>query len=140
LGGSDRSLRDAVDSMVTSLATAEVPISDYAGDLEDVDGMLTRSGFTIPSPKDSHPAESLRAAGGAADATILPHAYHLHVFRTVAGAQTAARLDVTSCKDWPTGIEGHHVLRMGSIHGLDLPFAAAKNSLSAWVTSLLDKG
>jgi len=140
LGGSDRSLRDAVDSMVTSLATAEVPMSDYAGDLEDVDGMLTRSGFTIPTAKDFHLAESWWAAGGSADATILPHADHLHVFRTVAGAQTAARLDVNSCKDWPTGIEGHHVLRMGSIHGLDLPFAAAKNSLSAWVTSLLDKG
>ncbi|APX31750.1 hypothetical protein BH708_02355 [Brachybacterium sp. P6-10-X1] len=140
LGGSDRSLRDAFDSVVTSLATAEVPMSDYAGDLEDVDGMLTRSGFTIPTPKDFHLAESWWAAGGSADATILPHADHLHVFRTVAGAQTAARLDVNSCKDWPTGIEGHHVLRMGSVHGLDLPFAAAKNSLSAWATSLLDRG
>ena len=113
LGGSDRSLRDAFDSMATSLATAEVPMSDYAGDLEDVDGMMTRSGFTIPSPKDFHLAESWWAAGGSADATILPHADHLHVFRTVAGAQTAARLDVNSCKDWPTGIEGHHVLQIG---------------------------
>src|SRR5699024_7900294 len=78
--------------------------------------------------------------GGSADATILPHADHLHVFRTVSGVQAAARLDVNSCANWPTGIEGHHVLRMGSVHGLDLPFAAAKNSLSAWVTSLLDKG
>ena len=140
LGGSDRSLRDAFDSMATSLATAEVPMSDYAGDLEDVDGMLTRSGFTIPSPKDFHLAESWWAAGGSADATILPHADHLHVFRTVAGVQTAARLDVNSCADWPTGIEGHHVLRMGSVHGLDLPFSPAKNPLSAWATSLLDKG
>ncbi|MDN5892780.1 MAG: ATP-binding protein [Nocardioides sp.] len=140
LGGSDRSLRDAFDSVATSLATADVPMADYQADLEDVDGMLTRSGFTIPTAKDFHLAESWWAAGGSADATILPHADHLHVFRTVAGVQTAARLDVNSCADWPTGIEGHHVLRMGSVHGLDLPFSAAKNPLSAWATSLLDKG
>src|SRR5690625_5401494 len=115
-------------------------MADYQADIEDVDGMLTRSGFTIPTAKDFHLAESWWAAGGSADATILPHADHLHVFRTVSGVQAAARLDVNSCANWPTGIEGHHVLRMGSVHGLDLPFAAAKNSLSAWVTSLLDKG
>src|SRR5699024_7092344 len=114
LGGSDRSLRDAFDSVVTSLATAEVPMADYQDDIEDVDGMLTRSGFTIPTAKDFHLAESWWAAGGSADATILPHADHLHVFRTVSGVQAAARLDVNSCANWPTGIEGHHVLRMGS--------------------------
>ncbi|ATG52082.1 hypothetical protein CFK38_11530 [Brachybacterium vulturis] len=140
LGGSDRSLRDAFDSVATSLATAEVPMADYQADLEDVDAMYTRSGFTIPTPKDFHLAESWWAAGGSPDATILPHADHLHVFRTVAGVQAAARMDVNSCADWPTGIEGHHVLRMGSVHGLDLPFSAAKNHLSAWATSLLDKG
>src|SRR5699024_6861130 len=85
LGGSDRSLRDALDSVVTSLATADVPMADYQADLEDVDSMLTRSGFTIPTAKDFHLAESWWAAGGSADATILPHADHLHVFRTVSG-------------------------------------------------------
>src|SRR5690625_5797049 len=68
--------------------------------------MLTRSGFTIPTAKDFHLAESWWAAGGSADATILPHADHLHVFRTVSGVQAAARLDVNSCANWPTGIEG----------------------------------
>ena len=123
LGGSDRSLRDAFDSMATSLATAEVPMSDYAGDLEDVDGMLTRSGFTIPSPKDFHLAESWWAAGGSAGCD---HSSRTPTICTSSApspaSQTAARLDVNSCKDWPTGIEGHHVLRMGSVHGLDLPF------------------
>lgn len=140
VGGADRSFRDVVDSIATSLATYEVPMSDYQQDLEDVDDMLTRSGFTIPTTKDFHLAESWWAAGGSTGATLLPHADHFHVFQTVAGAQTAARLDVESCKAWPTGIEGHHVLRMGSVYGLDLPFQAAKEPLSAWVTSLLDRG
>lgn len=140
IGGADRSFRDVIDSIATSLTTYEVPMSDYQRDLEDVDDMLTRSGFTIPSAKDFHLAESWWAAGGSTGASMLPHADHLHVFQTVAGAQTAARLDVSSCKTWPTGIEGHHVLRMGSVYGLDLPFQAAKDSLSSWVTTLLDRG
>ncbi|MGP5672593.1 ATP-binding protein [Brachybacterium alimentarium] len=140
VGGADRSIRDVLDSVATSMTTYEVPMADYQQDLEDVGDMMTRSGFTIPTPRDFHLAESWWAAGGSTGASLLPHADHLHVFRTVAGSQTAARHDVDSCATWPTGIEGHHVLRMGSVYGLDLPFQGAANSLSTWASTLLDRG
>lgn len=140
VGGADRSVRDVLDSVATSMTTYEVPMADYQQDLEDVGDMMTRSGFTIPTPRDFHLAESWWAAGGSTGASLLPHADHLHVFRTVAGSQTAARHDVDSCASWPAGIEGHHVLRMGSVYGLDLPFQGAANSLSTWASTLLDRG
>ncbi len=102
--------------------------------------MMTRSGLTIPTPRDFHLAESWWAAGGSTGASLPPHADHLHIFRTVAGSQTAARHDVNACSTWPTGIEGHHVLRMGSVYGLDLPFQGAAKTLSTWVSTLLVRG
>ncbi|WP_263310058.1 ATP-binding protein [Brachybacterium atlanticum] len=140
VGGADRTISDVIDSVATSMTTYEVPMGDYQQDLDDVSDMMTRSGFTIPTPRDFHLAESWWAAGGSTGASLLPHADHLHVFRTVAGSQTAARHDVENCTTWPTGIEGHHVLRMGSIYGLDLPFQGAANALSTWATTLLDRG
>lgn len=139
VGGVDRTWRDVVDSAALSLMTAEVPISDYDRDFHEVDDMLSRAGFETPTAQDFELAESWWAAGESPEAPMVNHADHIHVFRSVAGANVAAEAGVAHCKTWPKKIEGHNIIRMASIHGFDLNFVSNTNPITQWAASLLRK-
>lgn len=139
VGGEDRTWRDVVDSAAMSLMTAEVPITDYDRDFHEVDDMLSRSGFETPSSRDFELAESWWAAGESPEAPTANHADHIHVFRTVAGANIAAEAGIGDCKAWPKRIDGHNIIRMASVHGFDLNFVSNTNPITQWASSLLRK-
>lgn len=139
VGGVDRTWRDVVDSAALSLMTAEVPISDYDRDFHEVDDMLSRAGFETPTAKDFELAESWWTAGESPEAPMVNHADHIHVFRSVAGANVAADAGVGDCKNWPKRIAGHNIVRMASVHGFDLNFVSNTNPITQWAASLLRK-
>lgn len=139
VGGEDRTWRDVVDSAAMSLMTAEVPITDYDRDFHEVDDMLSRAGFETPTAKDFELAESWWAAGESPEAPTANHADHIHVFRTVAGANIAAEAGIGDCKTWPKRIDGHNIIRMASVHGFDLNFVSNTNPITQWASSLLRK-
>lgn len=139
VGGVDRTWRDVVDSAALSLMTAEVPISDYDRDFHEVDDMLSRAGFETPTAKDFELAESWWTAGESPEAPMVNHADHIHIFRSVAGANVAADSGVGDCKNWPKRIAGHNIVRMASIHGFDLNFVSNTNPITQWAASLLRK-
>lgn len=136
--GGGHGFRSAMDSIATSLATAEVPISDYDIDYAEVDGALARCDFEELSAHEFDLADSWWAAGDSPDSPILPHADHIHVFRSVAGAQQAARSGTEDgqCKQWPD-LPGHHTLRMGSVHGFDLDFESSLETRTQWASILV---
>src|SRR5699024_12302575 len=86
-----------------------------------------------------HDALPIWAAGESPEAPMVNHADHIHVFRSIAGANVAAEAGVAHCKTWPKRIEGHNIIRMASIHGFDLNFVSNTNPITQWASSLLRK-
>lgn len=140
VGGVDRSLRDVIESAAMSLATAEVPLSDYERDIQEVDEVLARCGFETPDVADFELAESWWDAGGSPETPVVNHPNHIHFFRSTAGAQMAARAGAGDCRQWPSEIPGHHTIAMGSVHSFDFQFESNRNARTQWASSLLDMG
>lgn len=134
------SLKDAVDSVVTTLASGAAPLSDYERDADTVGAILSRSGMSEPSPDEFAIANAWWNNGVFPDTTMLVHPDHIHVFSSPDAARAAAAVGEERCAEWPE-IDSHMTLTMGSVAGFDeLPFVDATDPLARWASALIDQG
>lgn len=137
--GGQGGLRAAVDSVVETLATGTVPLSDFDADFAAVDERLTRSGLTIPTDEQFRMAAAWWNHGDNPDTPILVHSDHLHVFLTAAAATSAAEIGGDKCQNW-LDLAEHHTLSFGCVREFDLPFVSTSDWRARWASSIVDSG
>src|SRR5699024_9828636 len=133
-------IRGAIDSVIETFTTGDVPIEEYDEDFKRVDAALTRAGLISALPEHHRLAEAWFNYGLAADPPMLPGVDSLTVFSHPSTAEYAYHnLRQTPVADWPE-LPGYHHLSMASVQDLDLRYVASDTWKGAWGTQLVDSG
>src|SRR5699024_8656908 len=133
-------LRAAVDSAMESLATGEVPISDFDADFAQVDAALTRAGLLAARSGDISMANAWFNYGLTSDPMMAPDVDSLTVFSHPSAARYARdRLEGVPQEKWPA-LEGAHTLSFGAVQELGLEYVPSNDYRAMWGLQLLDAG
>ncbi len=142
IGGGDHGLSKAIDSVVQTLSTGVVPMSDFDADFAMVDGIMARAGLTTMTPDDYRIANAWWNHGYSPDAPLLVHTDHIHVFGSSDSARLAATLvdrdGDASCGEWT--FADHHTVSFGCVQDFDLPYVDETSVDAQWVSSLVEAG
>jgi len=139
--GSEGGLRDAVDSVVETLSTGSVPLSDYDEDHRAMGAIMARAGLLSMTDADFALANAWWNEGKAADTPMLVHDDHLHVFTSTASMHTAQRLvtrDRDDCSDWD--LSNHRTLTFATVRDFEIGYPEATSSAAQWASHLIDAG
>lgn len=134
----DRGWREAVRSAVDSVATQQVPASDYEGDIARVRRVLTRAGLVEPRPEDFALASAWWNLGGKPKLPYLVHDDHLHMFANRPAARSAQALqgDGVDCAEWPDTPQRVE-MSFSTVAGTSFGFNDSTDINSRWVSSLV---
>lgn len=133
-------LRGAVDSMMETLLTGEVPIADFDEDFARMDAALTRAGLLATRPGDVSLANAWFNYGLSSDPMMAPDVDSLTVFSSPTAAQYArTHLADAPRNEWPD-LDGSHTLTMAALQDLDLEYVPSDAYRAMWGLQLLDAG
>ena len=137
--GGEGGLKDMIDSVVETLTSGGIPLSDFDKDFKKVDVSLNRAGLYTASADAIHTANAWWNQGRNPDTPLLVHDDHLHFFSTVDAVRMANKAGVENCREWEEqGIPGQSAVTFACVEDLDLPFIDATDANATWVSDLLD--
>ena len=137
--GGEGGFKDVIDSVVETLTSGGIPLSDFDKDFKKVDAALNRAGLYAASADAIHTANAWWNQGRNPDTPLLVHDDHLHFFSTVDAVRMANKSGVENCREWDEkGIPGQNAVTFACVEDLDLPFIDATDSNATWVSDLLD--
>lgn len=108
-------LRKAIDSVVETISTAGVVMSDYDADFAEVSDAMRRAGLNDMTKDDRRLANAWWNHGRYADTPTLVHGNHVHVFESSEHAKVVARIDIEDCTKWRGDVSGEIARRVSAI-------------------------
>ena len=137
LGGSG-TFRDRSASLVESVVSGAIPLSEYDADYKAMATMMAQAGLTEPSVTDFALSDAWWNFGVSPDTPTLEHPDHLHIFSTSHATATAKNAEETGvpCAAWPL-IPNHHILTFGTVQDFRLGFTPAESAAAHWVNVML---
>ena len=137
--GGEGGLKDVIDSVVETLTSGGIPLTDFDKDFKKVDAALNRAVLYAASSDAIHTANAWWNQGRNPDTPLLVHDDHLHFFSTVDAVRMANKVGVHNCREWEEqGIPGQSAVTFACVEDLELPFIDATDSNATWVSDLLD--
>jgi hypothetical protein len=137
--GGEGGMREMIDSVVETLTSGGIPLSDFDKDFKKVDAAMTRAGLYPASADSIHTANAWWNQGRNPDTPLLVHDDHLHFFSSVDAVRMADKSGVDNCRAWDEeGIPGQSAVTFACVEDLDLPFIDATDATATWVSDLLD--
>lgn len=126
------------DSVIQTLVSSEVPLSDFDRDFQMVDAALSRAGLTTPSAEDFRLANAWWNTGKYPDTPTLVHSDHLHVFTSPESLTEAAALeeDKVPCRNWPK-LPRHGTVSMVAVQDLNFRPTKAGDPGINWFSELM---
>ena len=128
----------AVDSVVETLTSGGVPISDFDVDAKAVSAALTRSGLRELTPMEWRLASAWWNQGAAPDAPMLVQPDCIHVFSNAAQVSSAALAIKEGRTEWQD-IAASTTVTMATVQDIDLQWESPLEARSQWVTQLVDQ-
>ena len=134
--------RDAVDSFIHTAMYGGSPMSDYDADIDEIDGVLARAGFTVPSKATLRWADSWWSHGRAKGVPVLPHDDHQHFTTSMAAKHHIEQhLDLDFCDAWPDeDIPGEYSISFAAANDFQLGYTSISDPATRWGVELLDAG
>lgn len=136
LGGSN-GWRAAVDSVLETVVSGGIPLSDFDADAKAVAAAFDRSGLREPTPMEWRLAGAWWNQGAAPDVPMLVQPDCLHVFSSPAQVRAAASAIADGRSEWQD-MSASTIVSMATVQDLDLTWADPLMAKSQWATELVD--
>jgi hypothetical protein len=130
------SWRDTARSVVHSLTTTSIDLSDYARDQDRVVPRMAALGLGEMTPADFRFADSWWTDGGPADPPYLVHGDHIHLFSGWETARAIARIGEDRCYEWDS-LPGVHSMSFGAVVESNADYVEASSRSAQWAANLL---
>lgn len=131
--------RAALDSVTETIVSGGTPLEDYDRDFNAVDQVLARAGLVTLSQDGYRLANAWWNPASAPDIPYMPHADHMHFFRTADAGARATRAGLETCDDWPDFPDAHEIT-FATVEDVSLEFVEHTKPASKWFLPFVEMG
>lgn len=137
----DRSIREAVDGVVSTFVSGGIDMSAYDDDFYAVDAALSDAGLISATDDEIRLAHAYFNHGGHPDPVMFPDSDCIAIVRDAAGVRAIQRdLMNIPIAEWPSKGYSHHALAFASVERLDLDYIQVTHPAASWAYQLVGAG
>ncbi|KAB1661548.1 hypothetical protein F8O07_06485 [Pseudoclavibacter sp. CFCC 13796] len=134
-----RGFKEAVESVVDTMVSGGVPISDFEADYQKVNAALERAGLLDMRDRDFKLANGWWNFGRNPDIPFVPYRDHVRFFTDSRATRAAELMGFDKPELWDD-IEGQRPLTFAAVGDFDLKYTSETESWVRWAMALQDVG